>query len=339
MPPFASLLVIILFPQQFENNKNLPDLWWVVLVLLIDVGHVYSTLYRTYFDPAALKKQRSLLWTIPFFGFVAGVLMYSISHMLFWRLLAYVAVFHFIRQQYGFMRVYSRKESKIGFSSLIDNLSIYTAALCPLLYWHLRGPRNFNWFLEGDFFYLDVQALIFPLTVVYIVILAAYFCKEMLLFARYDYLNIPKIAIVSGTTLSWYFGIVYYNGDMAFTLLNVISHGIPYIGLVYLHGRKLHAKQSSNSRLLRLVFNRFGWVFFLIIIFLFAFIEEGIWDLTVWQEHNAVFGWRKIINLNLSEQTLSILVPLLALPQITHYILDGFIWKVKDDDFAWGKYR
>ncbi|MVT11033.1 hypothetical protein [Chitinophaga tropicalis] len=28
-------------------------------------------------------------------------------------------------------------------------------------------------------------------------------------------------------------------------------------------------------------------------------------------------------------------VPLLALPQITHYIMDGFIWKIKQEEFKW----
>jgi hypothetical protein len=31
----------------------------------------------------------------------------------------------------------------------------------------------------------------------------------------------------------------------------------------------------------------------------------------------------------LSDTALGIIVPLLALPQITHYIIDGFIWKIK----------
>ena len=34
-------------------------------------------------------------------------------------------------------------------------------------------------------------------------------------------------------------------------------------------------------------------------------------------------------------KALSFIVPLLALPQITHYILDGFIWKIKKEEFRW----
>src|SRR5687767_4225754 len=109
LPPFVSLLIIVLFPTLFQNSKGIPDTSWVILILLIDVAHVYSTLYRTYFDPQSFSKQGFLLTAIPFIGFIAGVLAYSISSQFFWRLLAYTAVFHFIRQQYGFMRIYSRK--------------------------------------------------------------------------------------------------------------------------------------------------------------------------------------------------------------------------------------
>jgi hypothetical protein len=34
---------------------------------------------------------------------------------------------------------------------------------------------------------------------------------------------------------------------------------------------------------------------------------------------------------------LSILIPLLSVPQISHYIIDGYIWKLKDDQYSWKK--
>ena len=233
LPPFASLLTIILFPQFFHNNKEMTLTGWVVLILLIDVAHVYSTLYRTYFDPMALTKQRSLLWSIPFFSFVAGVLVYSMSPMIFWRLLAYVAVYHFVRQQYGFMRVYSRMEPKKTAASIIDSITIYAATLFPVLYWHLNGPRNFNWFIEGDFLFIQGQWILPFLSIVYFLIVGAFLVKEgWQLFISRGF-NLPKFAVTTGTLLSWYFGIVYFNGDMAFTLLNVVSHGIPYMALYW----------------------------------------------------------------------------------------------------------
>jgi hypothetical protein len=335
LPPFVSLLIIVLFPSLFQDSKGIPDASWVILILLIDVAHVYSTLYRTYFDPQSFSKQRFLLTAIPFIGFVIGVIAYSLSSEFFWRILAYTAVFHFIRQQYGFMRVYSRKEKPHRLSRLIDKIVIYYATLYPILYWHLRGPRNFNWFVDNDFVFVESQLLLSIATLVYFMVAGIYGIKEIATWIISKHVNIPKFAIITGTLLSWYFGIVYYNGDMAFTLLNVVSHGIPYMALIWIYGQKNYAKQANGNRFLRLVFSRYGIVLFLGVIFLFAFIEEGLWDIAVWQEHKTIFRANILPSLKVDNRTLAFLVPLLALPQITHYILDGFIWKIKKDEFKW----
>lgn len=335
LPPFVCLLIIALFPALFQNEKGIPDAGWVILILLIDVAHVYSTLYRTYFDPAAFKKQRTILLVIPFIGFIAGVMLYSISPLLFWRLLAYVAVFHFIRQQYGFMRIYSRKEKKEKITSVIDTITIYYATLYPILYWHLEGPRNFNWFIENDFLYLQSSGLLKIFTVLYILVISFYIVKEIIILAKYRFINIPKFLIITGTLISWYFGIVYYNGDMSFTLLNVVSHGIPYMALIWIYGRKNYAQTGKGSQFLRILFGRYGISIFLGLLFLFAFIEEGLWDIGVWQEHKNIFGLNSSFSLSIPDTAFAFIVPLLALPQVTHYILDGFIWKIRKDEFKW----
>jgi len=335
LPPFACLAVIALFPQLFQNNKDLPDYWWVILILLVDVAHVYSTLYRTYFDKQALQKQRGLLLSIPFISFVAGVMVYSMNSMLFWSILAYVAVFHFIRQQYGFMRVYSRKEQIDKWYKRIDSITIYAGTLFPIIYWHLTAPRNFNWFVSGDFFYFKSAALLTACYAIYIVVLIVYLAKEIVLLVKHQQINIPRIALIVGTIVSWYFGIVYYNGDMAFTLLNVVSHGIPYMALIWIYGDKNYKQDSKGGIFLKIIFSKYGIAIFLAVIFLLAYIEEGLWDMTVWKEHANVFAAFKFVDVQVSDKLLNFFVPLLALPQITHYVIDGFIWKIKKDDFKW----
>ena len=335
MPPFASLLFIALCPQFFQNNKDMPAASWVILILLVDVAHVYSTLYRTYFDGHTYHKQKALLTTIPFAAFVAGAVVYSMSNLWFWRILAYVAVYHFIRQQYGFMRIYSRKEKEGRIYKTIDKFIIYYATIYPIVYWHLEPGRNFNWFVEGDFMHFRSSALLNVFTVVYGLMIIIFIAKETYAVYKTKVVNFPKLAIVIGTLLSWYFGIVYFNGDMAFTLLNVVSHGIPYMALVWLHGKKQHRLQPKPNKLFKAVFSSYGILLFLGIIFLLAFIEEGIWDSFVWKEHRSVFNLFYFPKNHVSETLLALLVPLLAVPQITHYIIDGFIWKIKDDGFKW----
>ena len=53
-----------------------------------------------------------------------------------------------------------------------------------------------------------------------------------------------------------------------------------------------------------------------------AYMEEFFWERAIWQERTWLFGesWNV-------ESLHMFLIPLLAVPQATHYILDGFIWK------------
>lgn len=328
LPPFFSLLVIALFPDLFRNNDQMPDTWWVVLVLLIDVAHVYSTLYRTYLDPAARRQLGRPLLLIPILSFTAGVLLYAADALWFWRILAYLAVFHFVRQQYGFMRLYSRQEQQKPLAVFIDKFTIYYATLYPLLYWHLAGPRNFSWFVKGDFIQFPAEGLRTCATVLYLLMLAVYIVKEVYTSLQQRWFNLPKAGIITGTLLSWYFGIVYFNGDLAFTLLNVVSHGIPYMALVWIYGKK-QAGSGKTRGPLRLFFGSYGILLFLGLIFLLAYIEEGLWDWTLWKEHQDIFSIFHQVSIMPGDTLLCFIVPLLTLPQVTHYIIDGYIWKKK----------
>jgi hypothetical protein len=59
-----------------------------------------------------------------------------------------------------------------------------------------------------------------------------------------------------------------------------------------------------------------------------AFFEEGLWDLLVWGDHPGVFGGRSPVLAVSESPFLPFVVGLLAMPQATHYVLDGFTWKV-----------
>lgn len=327
-PPFLSLLLVFFFPDQFKVTTAMPVEYWVLLVVFIDVAHVYSTLYRTYFNAERLRKQHTLLITVPLLCYFSGVMLYHVDSLLFWRVLAYLAVFHFIRQQYGFMRLYSRTESTGKMSRLIDIVSIYAATLYPILYWHFGADRNFNWFVADDFIYFPSKGLETLFTWLYLVIILLYAIKEISLLMQKRQFNIPRNLLITGTFLSWYFGIVYFNGDMAFTTLNVISHGIPYMALIWFFERKNQQQvQPGRSMLTQLSSRKYGILLFILSLILFAYIEEGLWDGFVWKEHTSVFSafsaLPKVANVNI----LALLVPLLALPQSTHYVLDGFIWR------------
>src|ERR1051326_376623 len=153
-----SMLALWIGARAGVLHSEAPDWVWVPAVLFIDVAHVYSTGFRVYLDTAELKRRPWLYTLVPIIGFFIGVALYSKGELIFWRVLAYLAVFHFIRQQYGWVALYrARKGEQDRLGGAIDMLAIYAATLYPLIYWHTHLPRRFWWFLTADF--LDIPTL------------------------------------------------------------------------------------------------------------------------------------------------------------------------------------
>ncbi len=140
-PAILPVAIILIFNDYFTVH-GVSTLWWVVLVLCIDVSHVYSTLFRLYWDKSTFKKYKRHLVIIPVAGFAIGFALHFYDSLLFWRVLAYIAVYHFVRQQYGFVRLYSRTESATTLNRQIDALAIYNATLYPLIHWHIHSTKK-----------------------------------------------------------------------------------------------------------------------------------------------------------------------------------------------------
>ena len=318
----ASLLLLALGWRLGILDGESPDWAWVSAVLLIDVAHVWSTSFRVYFDKEELKRRLSLYLLVPVFGYVVGVALYSESELTFWRVLAIVAVFHFVRQQYGWVALYRRKLNETKrWTWWIDTTAVYMATVYPLAFWMTSLPRNFQWFIENDFFQLPafVDDVLFP---VYLLALGAYILKSVYLYFAQGFLNLGKDIVVSTTAVCWFAGIVMFNSDYAFTVTNVLIHGVPYFALIWFYAR---SRRETTGRLYR-VFSS-NWIVFLATLWAFAYVEELFWSRGVWHERTWLFG----SNWDWTDSR-TYLVPLLAVPQLTHYILDGFIWRRKGNN-------
>jgi hypothetical protein len=295
-------------------EQSSPEWTWVFAVLLLDVAHVYATGFRVYLDREERRRRPWLYGLTPLLALLVGGAIYSESPVWFWRLLAYLAVFHFVRQQYGWVALYrSRGGERDRWGYWIDTMAIYLATIYPLAYWHAHLPRNFWWFLEGDFASLpgSVAGMLVPL---YWFSLAAYAIRSAYRGLVLGQWNPGKDIVVATTAICWHIGIITFNSDYAFTVTNVIIHGIPYLVLIYWY-RVAEQGDKVVGRIPRVAS-------FLGTIWLLAFVEEMLWDWGLWHERAWLFGssWR-------SDSADIWLVPLLAVPQITHYVLDGFIWK------------
>ncbi len=286
-----------------------PGWTWIGAVLLVDVAHVWSTAFVTYLDRRELARRPWLYALVPLAGWLAGVALYAHGALTFWRALAYLAVFHFVRQQYGWVRLYRARAREVDRGGAwLDGALIYAATLYPLIWWHAHLPRRFEWFVEGDFIG-GVPAWLATVAGVGYLALAAIYVARALAAPK---VNWGKHLVVATTAACWYVGIVATDTDYGFTVTNVLVHGIPYFALIAAYGRRVGAPALRG-----------GVLPLLATVWAIAYVEEMIWDRAVWHDHPWLFGGA----IEAAADWRGWLVPLLAVPQLTHYVLDGFLWR------------
>lgn len=328
-PALLSLLLLAIGRATGDLWGDTPAWTWILAVVLVDVAHVWATLYRVYLDPVERARRRGLYFGIPLAAYVFGVLLYSHSASWFWRALAYSAVIHFVRQQWGWVKLYRRKLAvDNAIDRWLDDAVIYVATLYPMLYWHASLPREFHWLIAGDFLPGLPKSAATTLAPLHLAIGVAWVLREGALALRGRPVSPGKIVLVVTTWTTWYLGIVVFDSDYAFTVTNVFVHGVPYLALVWRWGRERHRDTVHGVGQL---FAPGLWPLFLLSLAAFAWSEEWLWDLLVWHEQRALFPGP---DLALGETLLALLVPLLAVPQATHYALDAVLWRVAGGDPA-----
>ncbi|MBI2395043.1 MAG: hypothetical protein HYV09_36065 [Deltaproteobacteria bacterium] len=309
--------------------RSTPAWGFLLCVVMVDVAHVHGTLFRVYLDRAEVMRRKALYLGTPVVAYALGVAVHQLGGSLtFWRVLAYVAVWHFVRQQIGWVALYRAKAGERGdpsrrIDAWLDPAATYAATIYPLLVWHTHLPRKFAWFVRGDFLPGMpglVERVARPL---WLAILVVFVLRQLQLGVARRGVNVGKVVVILTTYLLWWLGIVAVDEDWAFTVTNVLPHGIPYVVLIAAYSRRRYADPDAPPAPIAQVLVRGGFVLAYGALVALALFEEGLWDRFVWHDHETIFGDGDV----LSDRALGWLVPLLALPQAVHYTLDGQIWK------------
>ena len=321
LPALASVVLAALSGRLADPTGDTPAWAYLAFVVGVDVAHVHATSVRVYFDRAELARRSGLYLLVPLLGFISGCLAYHASPLLFWRALAYLAVFHFMRQQIGWLRLYRRRAGEHGaWDARLDEAALYLSMLYPLLVWHARLPTRFQWFMAGDFLQGLPAGVAHAAGQVWALVLLAFALRQWQRRKRGLPVSAGKLLLLSTTACTWGSGIVLFDNDFAFTVTNVIAHGVPYAAMAFRVG---HAPSPSPRAAWQ------TWLFaraprYLALLALLAYAEEWLWDASVWREHAGIFP-APALDL---EAWSAWLVPLLTLPQLTHYVLDAYLWRL-----------
>ncbi|MCX4243590.1 hypothetical protein [Paraliomyxa miuraensis] len=294
---------------------------WIAGVLLVDVAHVWASLYRTYLDPVARRLHRTHLLATPLLVLWIGALLHLESPRLFWGVLAYVAIFHFIKQHLGFALIYVRAGGEGRRDRRLVEAAIWAGTAAPVVWWHAHLPTRFVWFIPGDLL-TGLPSWLGPVALwAEVPVLLAFAVRRLQLRRRgRGHPLVPWLVLVPA--INWHLGIVLFDDDRIFTITNVFLHGVPYLALVWVAGGRQRVESSLSSRGRPVAVVLAAYYGLLVAL---AAGEEALWDRLVWHDHPELFGTSAI---ELGPLPMAVVVALLTVPQATHYVLDRFIWRV-----------
>lgn len=327
-----ALLVSSFFPEIAQSW--LSPVWFLVFIIVFDVWHVWWTLYRAYFHKKNFSSHKKLLLIVPGVSFLTLGFLWIIS-LLSWReiylypvyFLAWMAVFHFIKQQVGFVLLYGKKEwwEHNYLVRRSDQVITWMVTLIPMMYWWTHYDIiSFEWFEPWEFQILaDIIPQIPFLWLIYFLGILIYILSQILFSMHWHRVNPLKYLYILGTAVVWYLWIVHYNSALLFGFGNILVHGMNYYGIII--GSSLVEKENYWRIFQKIIFK----MIYLLVpcsLILFAFLEEFFWNQFVWREDTRIF-WDFFYGITLSEIVTLCIIAILGSIQLTHYILDRYIWR------------
>ncbi len=308
-PNALSLIIYSGFGLNLPSNP--PPEFFILGWFLVDGSHVYSTLLVSYSDPEMFRKLKPILIAVPLSIFaLAFVSHFSGYRSYFIIFLAYLAVIHFIRQEFGWMKLATRLDPSCPrWLARLDIFSSYAMTILPML-WFLRNSGPAHWYEKGDM--VAVPDIIGNTALnLYLPVVFVFLAGNIWHSYKTKTINSTKFLVAINTFFGWYMAKIHVQNAYIAVWLLIFHHGFPYYFLVFKTERITATGWRARLGPLRVP------AMYLTCVALFG----------------AVFYFPQLIG---SPQELksiphlkSAIYAFAVFPQASHFILDAYIWKKK----------
>ena len=235
-------------------------LWWFWIVS-VDGPHVFGTISRTYLDSEEWEQRSRLMlgslgWFLlgPAMLAVGLTLVSELPFLIFLTFAQLWAYWHVVRQHYGFMVIYQKKNGEAaGKENRLDYWIFYILMVAPFVSFIIRHPDARSQLGLGA----DVTALESSVvTLIYGLIAAAialYVGKELLSAFSGKSLNIPKnlflLACLPLHLFIFLHPTVSTKIDIRlFAVFVTFYHNIQYHGIIWFYNRNRYGSNEDRTR-------------------------------------------------------------------------------------------
>ncbi len=215
---------------------------WAVL---IDAPHVFGTFSRTYFDRAERQARPRLLWWSLAFFVVGPLMVVAGFGLLFFFLAALWAYYHLVKQHYGFMVLYKKKNNDLApADNTLDRLFILFALAYPFVAFIPRDAAAMAKVppvLHGGLNYLANALLVVTLALALV-----WLARQIQRALQGQPLNLPKyLLFAAAIPMHWVVLLTPMpNKPVAIVAILTVYHNLQYHRLIWFHNQKYRGAES-----------------------------------------------------------------------------------------------
>lgn len=281
--------------------------------ILIDAPHVFGTLSRTYFDRTERQNRARLLWGCLLFFAIGPVLVLAGFGFVFLFVAALWAYYHLVKQHYGFMVLYKKKNGDLArVDNVLDRALLLFAFNYPFVEFIARDPEamaRVPALLRGG-----VNGFAKLLLVGTVFTFVVWIGRQVQRAFTGEPLNVPKyLLLAAAIPMHWIVLLTPMpHKPIAIVAILTIYHNFQYHRLIWLHNQKYKSREKYGAA--ELISRR--------VIYYIAF---GIIFGVIYQ------GPRQLLNNLGSSFATQLGISFLWGYAFIHYYLDSKIWRVRRD--------
>jgi len=292
----------------------------VAWAILIDAPHVFGTFSRTYFDRTERKNRARLLWGSLLFFAVGPVLVLASAGFVFFFVAALWAYYHLVKQHYGFMVLYKKKNGDLArVDNVLDRLLLLFAFNYPFVEFIARDPQamvRVPAVLRGG-----VNGFSKLLLAGTILLFVVWLGRQIQRAIAGEPLNVPKyLLLAAAIPMHWIVLLTPMpHKPIAIVAILTIYHNFQYHRLIWFHNQKYAKGTREQYGGAELISRRL--LFYVVFGILFGVIYQG---------PRQILGYLGLQN---AAQPLAVQLGISFLwgYAFIHYYLDSKIWRVRRD--------